>query len=155
MKRIELGQSLTILANLAVLIGILLLIYELEFNRDMMRAQTRNELAQGIINQINILASDGELQEIIEKVESDAEDVTQVERNRYRAHVNARFRYWENVHYQYRLDLYDESEFATQTLAWKQFLDSRQVREIWRATSSSYSPDFAEELESLIVGPSN
>jgi hypothetical protein len=125
-------------------------VYELTQNRQMMRAQTRHDLAQGIVGQINILATDGELAELVAKVESGAEDVTEVERNRFQAHVNARLRYWEDVHYQYRLDLYDESEFVTQTLAWEQFLDSHAVQEIWASTRFFYSPEFAEQIDALL-----
>ena len=151
MKKTDFGQTFGILANVGVLIGILLLIYELQLNREMMRAQTRNELAQGIVGQINIMATDGELQEIVERVRSRAPDLTQVERNRFQAYVNARFRHWENVHYQYRLDLYDESEFATQVLAWKQFLRSAPAREIWRSTRSFYSPEFGDQIDVLVT----
>ena len=41
---------LTIGANLGVLIGLLLLIAELNQNRDMMRAQVRHDLAMGIVD---------------------------------------------------------------------------------------------------------
>ena len=46
MKKIDLGQTIGVLANIGVLIGILLLVYELSQNRQMMKAQTRNEIAQ-------------------------------------------------------------------------------------------------------------
>ena len=40
MKKIDLGQTLGILANVGVVFGILLLAYELNQNRQMMEAQT-------------------------------------------------------------------------------------------------------------------
>ncbi len=46
MKKIDLGQTIGVLANIGVIIGILLLVYELSQNRQMMKAQTRNEIAQ-------------------------------------------------------------------------------------------------------------
>jgi hypothetical protein len=49
-KKIDLGQSIGILANIGVLIGVLLLAYELNQNRRMMRAQTRNSIAETVIN---------------------------------------------------------------------------------------------------------
>ena len=150
MKKPDVGQTFGILANVGVVVGILLLVYELSLNRQMMRAQTRHDLAQGIVSQITLLATDGELAELIAKVNSGAGDVTEIERNRFQAHVNARFRYWEDVHYQFRLDLYDESEFVTQTLAWKEFLDPDPVQEIWRSTRYFYSPEFAELIDDLL-----
>jgi len=50
MKKIDLGQTLTILANVGVLAGILLLVFELNQNREMMRAQTRSELASSLVD---------------------------------------------------------------------------------------------------------
>ena len=52
MRNIDLGQTAGILANLGVLVGILLLVYELSQTRDMTRAQTRNELSQGFVSEI-------------------------------------------------------------------------------------------------------
>ena len=46
MKKIDLGQTITIVANIGVLLGIILLVYELDQNRDMMRAQIRNEISR-------------------------------------------------------------------------------------------------------------
>ncbi len=151
MKKIDLGQSVGILANVGVLVGILLLVYELGLNRQMMRAQTRHDLAEAIVGQLTLLATDGELAELIARVDSGAANVTEVERGRYQAVVNARFRTWEDVHYQYRADLYDESEFVTQTLAWKRFLDSDATQEIWLSTRDFYSPEFAAQIDALLA----
>ncbi len=85
MKKPDVGQTFGILANVGVVVGILLLVYELSLNRQMMRAQTRHDLAQGIVSQITLLATDGELAELIAKVNSGAGDVTEIERNRFQA----------------------------------------------------------------------
>jgi hypothetical protein len=45
MKKLDLAQTLQLVGNAGVIIGILLLVYELAQNREMMRAQTRNELS--------------------------------------------------------------------------------------------------------------
>lgn len=50
MKRIDLGQTIGILANLGVLVGILLLVYELAQNREMIRSQTRQSIAELLTN---------------------------------------------------------------------------------------------------------
>ena len=45
-----LTRWLTLGANIAVLIGIVLVIVELTQNREMMRAQTRHDMAIGIVD---------------------------------------------------------------------------------------------------------
>ncbi len=43
MRKLDLGQTVGILANVGVLIGVLLLVYELSLNRHIVEAQTRDE----------------------------------------------------------------------------------------------------------------
>jgi hypothetical protein len=49
MKKIDVGQTLSIIGNVAVVTGILLLVFELNQNREMVMAQTRNEMSQVLI----------------------------------------------------------------------------------------------------------
>lgn len=111
-KKIEPGQAVAILANVGVIVGIAFLAFELQQNRDMMRAQTRNEVSQGIVNLMMLVAENGELANLRRRADA-AEDLTGDEANRYSLHSRALFRYWENVHYQYRLGVYDEKEFTS------------------------------------------
>jgi hypothetical protein len=60
MKKLDLGQTLQLLGNLGVIVGILLLVYELNQNRDMMMAQTRTDLSQGIIEMLLDISNNGE-----------------------------------------------------------------------------------------------
>jgi len=46
MKKIDLGQSLQIFANAGVILGIVFLVFELNQNQDIGRAQVRNEIAR-------------------------------------------------------------------------------------------------------------
>ena len=60
-----LTRWLTLGANFGVLVGLMLLIVELDQNRDMMRAQTRHELAMGIVDLLQVPASDAQLADIL------------------------------------------------------------------------------------------
>ena len=46
MKKIDLGQALQILGTAGVILGIFLLVYELNQNRELMAAEIRNSIAQ-------------------------------------------------------------------------------------------------------------
>ncbi len=50
MRKINVGQTVGILANVGVIAGIVFLVFELQQNREMMRAQTRNELSMGAMD---------------------------------------------------------------------------------------------------------
>ena len=63
MKKLDFGQTLQLLGNLGIIVGILLLVYELNQNRHMMMAQTRNELAQEVTNILFELQNNAEMAE--------------------------------------------------------------------------------------------
>lgn len=61
------------------------------------------------------------------------------------------FRYFENVHYQYRVGLYDDSEFERQKLAWGNYMNgSARAPEIWCDYQHVVSIEFAVELNTLL-----
>ena len=148
MKKLDLAQTLQLLGNAGVIVGILLLVYELNQNRQMMQAQTRHDLTQGIVDQVLLRAV--EFPSLMDRSRSDFSGFSEEDVARFNAFVNARLRYWENVHYQYRLGLYDESEFSAQREAWKGFLSGAAAQERWRLTRNAYSPDFAAEIDDLV-----
>ena len=64
----------------------------------------------------------------------------------------AMFRYWENVHYQYRLGLYDESEFSKQKDAWRAYVNQSQaVADQWCSIRQFVADAFAAEINELLV----
>lgn len=141
---------LTLGANLAVVAGILLLIMELEQNRQQMRAQTRHELAMGIVDLLQTLAVNEQLADVFARALA-GEPLTPTEQFQFRLRTNALFRYWEDVHYQYRLGLYDEVEFERQRDAWKASMSkSRLAVEYWCDVRSLYSPEFTAEMDRLL-----
>jgi hypothetical protein len=111
MKKLDLGQTLGLIANLGVIAGILLLVFELNQNRDMMRAQTRNELSRGLNELMSITISNADLADIAVRADS-GEPLAGPDALRLARRNELAFRYWENVHCQYRQGLYDESEFS-------------------------------------------
>ncbi len=148
MPKIDLGKSVTTLANLGVLVGILLLVYELNQNRDMMAAQTRHDIAQGIVGQLAEIALNEELSALELRGRCGALN-SQNDENRYFAFVNSRMRYWEDAHYQYRQGLYDESEFLKQKEAWRAFIRPRPTREYWNRMKQAFSVEFVTEVDAL------
>ena len=150
MRKLELEQSLKILGNLGVIIGILLLVYELNQNRQMMEAQTRHDLSESIVNQFLDIASDGELAEIIIRGASGTLE-SEVEQTRFRWWLLSRFRYWEDVHYQYRVGLYDQTEFDAQWEGFKVVLMRDPWVNYFQGNVASFSPEFAAKVHETIA----
>ena len=151
MRKIDLGQTAGILANLGVLVGILLLVYELSQTRDMTRAQTRNELSQGLIAIMLDLADDAETAGLILRGDN-GEELSEVERARYENLTVAQLRYHENVYYQYKSGLYDETEYLAQREGWRNFVfHTIGLVEVFCTMRSGLSPAFVSEIEGLLT----
>lgn len=127
-----------------------MLIVELDQNRQMMQAQTRNELSMGIVGIQSGIAENSELARVIAKMRA-GEPLSPSETIQYINRELAMFRYWENVHYQYRMGLYDEMVFEKQKIAWDEYINANErTAEYWCSVRHMFSPLFAAELDSLL-----
>ena len=113
MKKLELGQAVQVFGNIAVVLGILLLAFELNQNHDMTRAQTRSEISRQITDFLSGVAGDSELASLMRRAQA-GEELTADEDWQYFLLFSANVRFWENIHYQYRQDLFDDAEFAAE-----------------------------------------
>ncbi len=147
----RLNQFIQIAANFGVILSITFLAFELSQNREMMKAQTRHEMSQGIVDLLLTEATNPELNCILNRGIS-GEEITGVELERLEIMMNAYFRYWEDVHYQYRAGLYDDSEFSRQKQSWANLLTSRSALEHWCGVRDRHSEAFVMEMDSLLPG---
>ena len=151
MKNSRLTGWITVSANVAVLIGIALIVVELGQNRDSLRAQTRNELSSKIVDFLSMIASDGELASIRRRADA-GEELTVDEAMRCELLTIANVRYMENVHYQYRQGLFDEVEYNRQKEAWRGYVtSSKRFPLFWCKGKHLYSPKFVSEMDGLLA----
>ncbi len=73
MKAKRINRWLTLGANFGVLIGIILLLVELDQTSTMMRAQTRNDVSQGIVDLLSLSANNEQLASLIRRADSGEE----------------------------------------------------------------------------------
>ena len=146
----RLNRWLTLGANLGVLVGILLLVVELQQNREMMRAQTRNEITQGALALLSLTATNQKLAELVVR-SNNGEDLSPSERFMYISRSESVFRHFENAHYQYRHGMFDEVEYQKQ-LSTQESVISRNpgLVEYWCSFKSMYSEPFAAEIDKLL-----
>ena len=146
----RLNRWLTLGANLGVLVGILLLIVELQQNREMMRAQTRNEISQGALSLLSLTATDHQLAELVIRSNS-GEELSPPERFMYISRSESVFRHFENAHYQYRHGMFDEVEYQQQLSTQESVLSRNPgLVEYWCSFKSMYSKPFAADIDKLL-----
>ncbi len=146
MKKIDLGQTANTLASVGVIVGILLLVYELNQNRDMMRAQTRNEISRGVVELLSSPSTSVELADAWARARQ-GETLTPAQAVMLETFSESIFRYWENSHYQYRQGLYDEEEYSKHldTIIGLVTGDAAMMN-WWCTHQNNYSTAFTEDL---------
>ena len=150
MKAKRINQWLTLGANFGVLIGVILLLVELDQNSKMMRTQTRYEVSQGIVDLLSLSANNDQLASVLRRADN-GEELTPDEQMQFQHRSYALFRYLENLHYQYRQGLFEEAEYSTQREAWKAYLNSsRAAVKAWCILRPSVSPEFRSEVNSVL-----
>lgn len=84
---------------------------------------------------------------------SNGEALAPTEEFAYFLVTNSFFRYWENVSYQYRNGLYDDSEYATQREVWGSLLTVDKIRDLWCEGRTGRSEPFVAEIDELLDNP--
>ena len=148
MKFDRLNQILQVAANIGVILSITFLAIELGQNQEMMRAQTRNELSQGIVGLLSTGITDPEFLTAVQKGRT-GQELSSLEQNQFDRYANMLFRYWEDVHYQYRNGLFDEAEYGAQTAAIQRAMSGPGLFRFWCDRKAEYSPEFVSEINRL------
>lgn len=147
----RLNRWLALGGNAAVVIGLLLLVYELNQTRELTQAQMRSEISRGIYDLLAMTANNQQLADLMVRADG-GEPLTEAEEFQFNSRTRAMFRYFENVHYQYRVGLYDESEFERQRLAWGNYMNgSVRAPGVWCHYQHLVSAEFAAELNALLT----
>ncbi len=156
MKKIALGQTITILANLGVIAGIAFLAVELQQNNELLAAQARSDLTDRAARYLEITMTSPDLSEILTR-EAAGEPLTTAEE--FRLNQAARRLLW-SIEAQFV-----EVEHGVVTL---ETLPVRQWRALFHGTTGTdfgvraqweqvyrhgTSPSFAEFVEQQIIEP--
>lgn len=129
--------------------GIVFLAYELRQNHDMMKAQTRQALAQSAVELLWREGENGELANIIRSGNA-GEELSADEFFRHRRTNTAFFVYWENVHYQYKAGLINDSEFEPQKRVWRLRTAKPGIHKVWCLHRNTISPRVVSEVECMM-----
>ncbi len=149
MDSAKLHDWLQILGVFGVIAGLVFLGYEIRQNHELMKAQTRQALAQSAIDLLRGEAENGELASIVRRGNA-GEELSDDEFFRYRRANVAFFAYWENVFYQYEAGLIDDSEFIPQRRVWQMRTARPGIHKVWCLHRETFSPRVVAEVEGMM-----
>jgi len=149
MKKIDLPQAITILANIGVIAGIVFLGIELNQNNRLLASETSIAHMMFRVNVNQRYADDGELMELRVKANRN-EELSEVEELRLIQDARSVFAYWEwQVESYQRGDL---EEFSVNGIkgAMEQYA---HLRNVWQISRDLYSPEFVKFMEENVAVP--
>lgn len=157
----KLNAWLTLGANIGVLIGLILLVVELDQNSDVVRAQIHQARSDNFESFMAELADTEHLQPALTKFRaaggsrdlSSLQKLTPDERERVRTYYNGRLMGYDNLYYQYKNGFLDEEYYDIRVVStvrnlaplWSELGLIRLGNENPRVTTS-----FAEEIERIL-----
>ena len=151
MKKVDLGQSITILANVGVLAGIVLLAYELRQNSEALRLQAAQAHLNTSYEVDMAIAQDDALATLLL---SPAEDRTIEDQFQYERFANSTLMSWQNSYNLYRQGVLSEELWKANTANISRLINGQEDLRLYRERfRSSYTPAFNAVLDSLQVEP--
>jgi hypothetical protein len=152
MKNIDLGQTISILANIGVIAGIVFLGFELRQSQVVGRAQTQTAIADARreLSQSDIA---GPMAGILVRVTHD-EPLSEEDEIRLRMWTDAWLRHYENVYYQNLQGLYDDDGFDANMREIKEWLEEvSSARNIFCQSRESRSSRFGAMIDEMLGKP--
>ena len=145
MKKVDVGQAITILANLGVIAGIVFLAIEIQQNNDQLRIQARQNVYEMQAEiQRNFYRNDGGLAELYIKAVQ-GESLSFVESVRFTSYQTHLIR---TMAFIFR----EDPEAANESIDWMaMFFTGPGMLDVWEDMRSDYSAEFVEFIEQSVL----
>tara|TARA_B100000287_G_scaffold383809_1_gene389830 strand:+ start:331 stop:801 length:471 start_codon:yes stop_codon:yes gene_type:complete len=154
MKKIDIVQGITILANLGVIAGIVFLAFELQQNTQAVRVASAQSYLTGGASLDFQIATDSEFAGLLIRGD-DAESLSPTEELRLERWNYAVFRQWETAHYLHKIGaLEDELWVAYRQEVHKILLRSASMQRYWSEGRYSFTPDFQGFIDTIVESSS-
>ena len=145
---------LEIVANLAVIAGIVFLAMEIRQNTQAIRAQTRDSVTAKQMEYYGWVATNPELARVLAKGNSlglSGLDTELGERHMYTYGVQGILREYENSYYQYEEGLFTTEEFEVRLDRWKTGMATKGWQEVWAGARLAFAPRFRAEIDRIVA----
>jgi hypothetical protein len=165
MKKIDLGQTIQLLANLGVIAGIVFLAVEARQNRELLEVQVKLLRADADYNYYQaraqnrqMIATDPEYAEFWTKVVLSNNATTEVEKVRLQAHIEAtilgwQYEYGQIVEGNFVDDINTAGDRWRATLAPDSGAFATDFRSVWSSLRPTLRKDFVEFVEEKVIVP--
>ena len=151
MKKIDLGQALSLLANVGVIAGIIFLGFELHQNQVLGRAEVRNEIARAE-SELTIFDVENNMIDYLKRMGNG--DRSEEVQDAIRMRSALWLRHYQNVYYQYQLGLFDSEELEPIMTGLMENLNEYQMmRENFCSRTNILSPGFVAAVQSRLSAP--
>lgn len=150
MKNIDIGQTLQIAANVAVLAGMIFLAYELRQNTQSARSASSEDYLSGAYELDLRIAQDPGVAELLLKARN-PESLSEVDQLRLDRWYYAALRQWENAYYLYTISALDETFWLAYRNELKRILGGGALfPQYWASNKDSFTPGFDAEMEAML-----
>lgn len=156
MKKIDLGQTISILANIGVIAGILFLAIELQQNNELLRAEAGNNLLGNRLADRSVLLDQADFAGLLLKLASDqplgpSEDMAK------NAYIDSLLLRWQWEFNEYRQGRITEEDLPID--AWRRILEGHGPfnirRDVWLERWSEFKPfltsEYTQWMEERVV----
>ena len=141
------NRWLTLSANIAVLVGIIALVAEVNQNTRAMNAASRDEAVSHSLSFFE-QAMDNQVIALAEFKRRSGAELDDFERSQLMGYQYYNFRIFENIYIQYRQGLFSDEEWEK----WRRTLDGVLERneialDMWKRSSDDFADDFRREID--------
>lgn len=148
MKQIKLADIGTLIANIGVIGGLLLLAYEVRQNNELMEADARLNRVNMVVDAWRFTAENGDVTELRER-EKNGEELSGADKRRIDATVMSVFLL---IEWTYREMSADPRQLEqVREVQRHNFSNAPEYRRVWDERRNSFDPDFVEWMERNVV----
>ncbi len=150
MKKLDLGQTVTIFANVGIIAGIVFLGIELQQNNALLGAEARATRAQVRMDGSDLVLSNPELIRAFARQQS-GESLSELDQMYLNLAANGVFVRWEYVYGEFREGLIEEDSVPVEN--WRDYFNADPtMAKQWEAIGRfSFNPDFVQWMEENVV----
>lgn len=154
MSLADLGNLGEFVSALAVVVSVLYLAIQIRQNTRSLRAQAHQSITTHIAELNRTIVENDEVAEILERGLEDPTVLTPAEARRFNAYNSARFRHYDNLYYQYRVGVREDSQWSGFSSMLRFHFMQAGLRRWWNDSTAFYSPEFVAYCKTLQEGVS-
>jgi hypothetical protein len=152
MKKLDVVQMVSVLANIGAIAGIVFLATEMRLNTRAIQAQTRDSITEKQMQLYAWQATSSELAAVVAKaVDEGQESLDRVEDQMLFGYLEAFFREHENALYQFEQGLFSARDFSGRAQNMRVFVAVPAFRAFWERRRDHYSQSLRAKVDRILI----